>query len=407
MNQPIMQEAGIQTSPAGTILLLSAEEDTLSSLKRALESEEGTFLYCTSAHEALEILRNRPVDVIVTDLSLPEESGIEFLKRAMPLIEHSRRIIFSAPEAKDLVLTAIAEGLAEQHLAKPWRDTEVRQTIRGALRLQQGLQQHSLLPILHEFNSFQPPLVFQGRLQALLHPVEGVSVTEVVREIENHPALVAKLLQIANSVYFWVHRPVTSVHDAVTLIGMDYIRIIMMVVEYQQALRKHLTGAMARRAEQLWNQATHRSLIARRLSEAWEGIHDPPLASLTSLFVDIGYLVRLCTDSARYERMVALAQEERLSLYQADLLTFTISHDQVGGALLELWNFPREIVFAVANHHGDSFADPLTQLVQVADVLTLSDSSSPHDPSVNPPIEFWKEKFSAYAMRSSHGRVDV
>jgi HD-like signal output (HDOD) protein len=76
-------------------------------------------------------------------------------------------------------------------------------------------------------------------------------------------------------------------------------------------------------------------------------------------------------------------------------MLFSIPHDQVGGALLELWNFPREVIFAVANHHGDSFGDALTQLVQVADALVSPEPSGPYDHSLQPVISSWKTTLAA------------
>lgn len=395
---------GVKTQSEGTVLFLDDDEQALASLKNVFKREEGTFVYCSSVSEAIEVLRNHPVDVVVTDLHMPEANGVEFLKRALPLIGDARRIILS--EAEDSVLEALAQGYAEQNLTKPWRDTELRLVIRDALRIQRELRSQKLLSVLHEFNSLPSSAHFRGQLQLLLNN-EEVSIAELVPEIEKDPSLVAKMLQIANSVYFWVNRPVTSVREAVAFIGIRYARTIITVYEYQQALRRDLSGNIAQHVEKLWLQAARRSMLVRRLSEEWNEIHDISLAYLASLFLDVGYIVRICTDRKRFEDMLKLSQEERLPLLHADMLIFSVSHDQVGSALLELWNFPREVIFAVANHHGDSFGDPLTQLVQVAEVLASSDLATPHDPILNPVIKRWKEKLTSDPIYRGDGTPEI
>lgn len=394
----------VKTRSEGTVLFLDDDEQTLTSLKNLFTREEGTFIFCNSVSEALDVLRNRPVDVVVTDLHMPEANGVEFLKRALPLIGDARRIIMGEPE--DSVLEALAQGYAEQNLTKPWRDTEFRLVIRDALRIQRELRSQRLLSVLHEFNNLPSSSHFQGRLQSLLNN-EEVSIAELVSEIEKDPSLVAKILQIANSVYFWVSRPVTSVRDAIAFIGIQYVRTIITVYEYQQALRRDLSGNITQHVEKLWLHAARRSMLARRLSEEWKGIHDTSLVYLASLFLDVGYIVRVCTDRKRFEDMLRLSREERLPLLHADMLTFSIPHDQVGSALLELWNFPREVIFAVANHHGDSFGDPLTQLVQVAEVLASSNLATPHDPALDPVIERWKEKLTVDPLWSGDGALEI
>jgi HD-like signal output (HDOD) protein len=382
------------TQANGTVLFLEDDRDLLRSFQQAMCGEEGTFIYCDSVSDALEVLRNRPVDVLATELRLQDDDGTIFVQRAASLLEATHTIIISSSDELNEVLELLAQGYADQHLLKPWHENTLRTIVRDALRLQRQLKEDRLQAVLRTFNNLPSSVHFRNRIGSLLASGD-CSVLQVTQEIERDPALLATVLRIANSVAIGASRQITSAREALVLLGVQHVRTLIALAEYQQALRNAVTRRVAHHVEAFWLQAIRRSMVAQRLSSSWEDIPDPSLVHLAALFLDIGYLVRMCTDRERYEEMLRLStlqlsNAERLSHFHADLLLFSIPHDQVGGALLELWNFPREVIFAVANHHGEAFGDGLTRLVQVADALVSPEPLGPYDPSLEPIISTWK-----------------
>jgi HD-like signal output (HDOD) protein len=378
----------------GTVLFLEDDRELFLSLQRAMEGEDGTFIFCDSVSDALDVLRNRPVDVVATELRLHEENGPTFVQRAASLLEATHTIVLSAPDELDVVMELLAHGYVDQHLLKPWHENKLRTVIRDALRLQHQLKEDRLQEVLRNFNNLPSSVHFRKRIGSLLGSDE-CSVVEVAQEVERDPALLAMVLRIANSVAIGASRQITSARDAVALLGVRHIRTLVALAEYQREIRSMVARRTARHVESFWLQAIRRSMIAKRLCAGWVDIPDPSLVYLAALFLDIGYLVRMCTEQRRYEEMLQLSKTERISHFHADRLLFSVSHDRVGGELLELWNFPREVIFAVANHHGDAFGDALTKLVQVADALVSPEPSGPYDPSLQPVISAWKTRLAA------------
>jgi HD-like signal output (HDOD) protein/CheY-like chemotaxis protein len=386
-----------ENQSSGTVLFVEEDEELVSSLQRIFAGEDGAFIYCTSIGEALEVLRNQPVDVVATDVRLWDEDGVAFLQRAESLLEATHTIVFASSSELDTVMELLTGGYADQHLLMPWRESELRTVIRDALRLQRQLKVDRLQEVLRTFNNLPSSLHFRNRIGSLLESDE-CSVLEVTQEVEQDPALLAMVLRIANSVAIGASRQITSARDALVLLGVQHVRTLVALAEYQQAIRSIVARRTAHHVEAFWLQAIRRSMIAKRLCTVWEDIPDPSLVHLAALFLDIGYLVRMCTEQERYEEMLQLSNTECISQFHADLLLFSIPHDQVGGALLELWNFPREVIFAVANHHGDSFGNALTQLVQVADALVSPEPSGPYDHAVQSIINSWKATLAAESV---------
>ncbi len=79
-----------------TVLFVDDEEKSLSSIKRAFLGERYETLFTNSAKEAIEILKQNEVHVLVTDMRMPEMSGDELLKIVKEEYPHIVRMAFSA-----------------------------------------------------------------------------------------------------------------------------------------------------------------------------------------------------------------------------------------------------------------------------------------------------------------------
>ncbi|MCA1819903.1 MAG: response regulator [Halobacteriales archaeon] len=105
-----------------SMLLVDDEEDILSALRMCMARMlPGVDLEtATSGAQALEILRRRPVDLIVTDFRMPGMNGLEFLREATKLAPATPRIMISAYPTPDLVAQAGGEYGIRLFIAKPF-----------------------------------------------------------------------------------------------------------------------------------------------------------------------------------------------------------------------------------------------------------------------------------------------
>ena len=77
------------------VLFVDDDENVLSSLKRLFFEESFEVLTAGSGKEALEILKNKEVGVIVSDQRMPEMDGAQFLERAKRIAPYSIRMILT------------------------------------------------------------------------------------------------------------------------------------------------------------------------------------------------------------------------------------------------------------------------------------------------------------------------
>jgi len=117
-----------------TVLFVDDEEKILRSLKRGLLDEPYNTLFASSGKEAIEILKQKEVHIIVTDMRMPEMSGLELLRTVKQEYPHIVRMVLSGYTQVTTLLTAINQGEIFKFITKPWQlEEEFKPAIREAV----------------------------------------------------------------------------------------------------------------------------------------------------------------------------------------------------------------------------------------------------------------------------------
>jgi len=128
-----------------TVLFVDDDEAILQSLERGLLDEPYNKLFVKSCKEALEILRREEVHVIVTDIRMPEISGLELLRIIKKEYPQIIGMILSGYEQDAALQKAVNQGEIFTLITKPWKlggnfETFVRRAIdRYNLQAEHGL----------------------------------------------------------------------------------------------------------------------------------------------------------------------------------------------------------------------------------------------------------------------------
>jgi DNA-binding NtrC family response regulator len=117
-----------------TVLFVDDDEIVLMSLQRGLRDEPYNKVFARSGKDALRILKDNDVHVVVTDMRMPEMSGLEFLKIVKENYPNVVRIVFSGYIQVTTLLTAINQGEIYRYIPKPWKvDDDFKAVIRQAM----------------------------------------------------------------------------------------------------------------------------------------------------------------------------------------------------------------------------------------------------------------------------------
>lgn len=114
-----------------TVLYVDDEENNLFSFKATFRVKYNVLIAINGA-EALKILENKPVEIVITDQRMPEMTGVEFLEKVLVKFPDPVRILLTGYADMGAVVDAVNKGKIFHYLAKPWNEEELDLTIAKA-----------------------------------------------------------------------------------------------------------------------------------------------------------------------------------------------------------------------------------------------------------------------------------
>lgn len=117
-----------------TVLFVDDDEAILNSLRRGLLDETYDKIFSASCKEALEIMQQKEVHVIVTDMRMPEMSGLEFLRKVKEEHPYVVAIVLSGYNHDPELRAAVDRNEVFTLISKPWKlGGNFERIVRGAL----------------------------------------------------------------------------------------------------------------------------------------------------------------------------------------------------------------------------------------------------------------------------------
>ncbi|MCT8947254.1 HD domain-containing phosphohydrolase [Pseudomonas iridis] len=155
-----MDEQSAPISPyRPKVLLVDDEESILNSLRRLLRSQPYDVLLATSGAQALEILTQQPVDLVMSDARMPNMDGATLLAHVHELYPATTRIMLTGYADPAAIIKAINEGRINRYISKPWNDDEMLVTLLQALEHQHSERERQRLEQLAQVQNDQLKLL--------------------------------------------------------------------------------------------------------------------------------------------------------------------------------------------------------------------------------------------------------
>jgi putative nucleotidyltransferase with HDIG domain len=212
---------------------------------------------------------------------------------------------------------------------------------------------------------------------------DDTDVHVLAQKIELDQALAAKTLRIANSSFYGMQSKVTSIPQAVSVLGFHSIRTVVTACA--------LTGSFAPVSGGFDFQAFWRHSLATAVAARLLAPHlrvNPETAFTAGLLHDLGTLVLVTRFPAEHALVRSYRQAHDCQMAEAELAVIGIDHAQVGSALAAYWKFPEAIQQAVANHHAIERleAGGLPLAVHLANAVALALDLAGVDDALVPPL---------------------
>jgi putative nucleotidyltransferase with HDIG domain len=196
------------------------------------------------------------------------------------------------------------------------------------------------------------------------------SVQDMVEVIKYDQAVTGQVLRLCNSAFFGLPRAVTSLHDAMSALGMVKVLQVVMAVHTNTMLYRKQIGYGLERG-MLWK---HSVAVALAASEIGQRVDEGKVNLLftAALLHDIGKVVLNEYVAADFLEIVRRVNMERISFVEAENRVLGYSHAEIGGKVAEMWRLPEPIVRCVRHHHdpdGLGSPDELVDVVYLANCL--------------------------------------
>ena len=117
-----------------TVLLVDDEKCVLDSLYRSLKNEPYEIICAQEPEEALDILQEQEVSLILSDIKMPKMNGIELLKKAAEYSPDSVKMLLSGYSEVDLIVDAINSASVWRYIAKPWNNEDLIMAIKNGIQ---------------------------------------------------------------------------------------------------------------------------------------------------------------------------------------------------------------------------------------------------------------------------------
>lgn len=185
------------------------------------------------------------------------------------------------------------------------------------------------------------------KIVKLLNNIDS-NINEITYTIENDQSMTSRVLKLSNSSYYGFSRKITSIRDAISLLGFTTVLSLTVSIAVFDSF---FTGSSSRfNVRDFWHHsistAFYSSIISKEL-----GMKNHSEIFIGALLHDIGKVVLLLKYYDKFIKAVDYCKENKLDLYKAESIFIGTNHIQVSKWLISRWNFPHTISNIICYHH--------------------------------------------------------
>jgi len=332
------------------VMFVDDEQKVLDGIERSLFAldRDWDVESASSGAAALHRLTEKSFDVVVSDMRMPCMNGHELLVEVRRRSPETLRIILSGFSEEEAALRAL--DVVHRFLPKPTDAQVLVETIERIHTLRQRLASPTLARFVGGIDKIpHSPRVYNQIMQQTV--TSDADAKTIARIVNQDPVLAAKVLQVANSAFFCRAKPVADITMAITHVGLDTLRALVLLSE--------VCGDSDARSTALRESSLRAMRIAEHVAsgnrEAFEGTTAALLCEIALLIPDL-------------EQQCALADARGEGRF---------GYAEIGAYLLGTWGLPMAVVEAVAFHASPSTGTAAstfgaTGIAHVASMLSSS-----------------------------------
>ncbi len=349
------------------ILFVDDTEVILMGYKKILPllHKEWNFFFADSGFDALEILENEDILLVVSDFNMPIMDGAHLLDAIAESYPTTIRMLQSAStDTQDNLRTVKS---AHRFLAKPLNQKEFHQLLEDLVYLDETLNLAKTRSIITGISTIPAiPDVYLELVKKLNNP--NSSMSEIGVLVSSDVGISAKILELVNSSFFGVLNQVSTPENAVTLLGMDILKGLIITLD----IFSNFTPSMMKEfdIQYIMDHSFMTANLCRAVGE-YENLSKDECDTLytAALLHNIGKLIFITSYPQIYTSLVDEMIATFQPMWDVEKEKIGTTHNEVGAYLLGLWGFSRPTVELIRNYHQPELDESmLTTILNFVDI---------------------------------------
>ncbi len=200
-----------------------------------------------------------------------------------------------------------------------------------------------------------------------------VKAKDLAEVIQYDSAITANLLKTCNAAYFGLTRKVSSLDDALVVVGQDILKDIIIASSSSRFYKGEAGGGYQLEQGGLWEHSVATAIMAKLLAKHFDNVA-PDTAFTVGLLHDIGKRFLSSFVADEFAEIVKLAYGGSMSFVDAEKQVLGMTHAELGSMIMEKWEFDGEVALAVKQHHDSDALEKgeLTALLAIANTQVIT-----------------------------------
>jgi HD-like signal output (HDOD) protein len=197
------------------------------------------------------------------------------------------------------------------------------------------------------------------------------SAEEVGRAITVDQSLASKVLKLVNSAFYGFPGKISTITHAIVILGFSTIKNIVLTASIFDAFKSKGQQQDGFDMQKFWEHAIACGAASQTIARH-VGFEEKEACFIAGLIHDIGKIILCHYMPKEFRAIVANAAAKDILFYESERELFDITHQEVGGILVQRWNLPQNLQHAVQYHHiplPSRNHYTVTAIVHCADIL--------------------------------------
>jgi len=347
-----MANIDAQAGKLGRVLFVDDESSVLNVIRDTLFQNEFDIITAPNGRQALQLLEQEQVDLIISDVRMPEMDGIQLLDTVKKKWPSIIRVMLSGFVDESVALQSLTNGLVTTYFPKPWDTTELKEDIIRLLKFHKTFKNEKILNLMNSLDRLPSlPMLYQYFMSAFHREASFDEFADIIKQ---DVSVATKILHIANSAFYRrLGEPTASIEHAIMTMGLNAVKNIVLAVTL--STQKPLNSKQTRYFQDIID---HSSIVNKYIQLFYKMKYMKQLNSKfnsVGITHDIGKIILLQYFPDRFEQIMEHKNNHPyMTFYDCELdLGFAgNTHAEVGAFLLNLWNLPQISVEVALFHHS-------------------------------------------------------